>query len=250
MARSIHSAEEQECNLMTDYIATRWFRAPEILLSSRRLICGPLDASWVKYTRVSVFLKGFPLFPGTSTLNQLELILKYFPPATKQDMFSISSNFSASILSKYVPRNVDMLQLKSYIGQHISDICISMLIKLLVFNPEKRISAFDCLKHSYFVPYRNPKNEIFLSYDLIPPINDSVKLDIDHYRQILFNPNSVKTLSCDRKQHNVPNKPHKERPKPSNTPQDDHQSGLAKLINGIKNLFVGKSTDTRQNHDK
>ncbi|KAF0992138.1 hypothetical protein HZS_4232 [Henneguya salminicola] len=34
MARSIHSLDNHENIIMTDYVATRWYRAPEILLAS------------------------------------------------------------------------------------------------------------------------------------------------------------------------------------------------------------------------
>ena len=58
--------------VLTDYVATRWYRAPEILLGSTRY--GKAVDMWSLGCIFGEMLSGKPVFPGTSTLNQLEKI--------------------------------------------------------------------------------------------------------------------------------------------------------------------------------
>lgn len=54
---------------MTDYIATRWYRPPEVLLGSTAY-GSAVDIWGFGCTLVELFIS-HPLFPGSSTLNQL-----------------------------------------------------------------------------------------------------------------------------------------------------------------------------------
>ena len=67
LARSL---EHQEDAHMTEYVATRWYRAPEILLGSVHYTYG-VDM-WSIGCILGELIGGKPMFPGTSTLNQLE----------------------------------------------------------------------------------------------------------------------------------------------------------------------------------
>ena len=51
----------------TDYVSTRWYRAPEILLGSNRYTKGA--DMWSMGCILAELLLGKPVFPGTSTLN-------------------------------------------------------------------------------------------------------------------------------------------------------------------------------------
>lgn len=93
---------------LTEYVATRWYRAPEILLGSTRyqlhtfyslkIILDFLQIypfrftqcfSLYRYTKgvdmwsvgciLGEMLLGKPLFPGTSTMNQIEKIMSTIP---------------------------------------------------------------------------------------------------------------------------------------------------------------------------
>jgi len=58
--------------IMTDYVATRWYRAPEILVGS--LTYGTAVDQWSLGCIFGEMLGGKPVFPGTSTLNQIEKV--------------------------------------------------------------------------------------------------------------------------------------------------------------------------------
>lgn len=67
---------------LTEYVATRWYRAPEILLSSTHYTKG-VDMWSIGCILAEMFI-GKALFPGTSTLNQLEKILSVGPKPTRE----------------------------------------------------------------------------------------------------------------------------------------------------------------------
>lgn len=62
---------------LTEYVATRWYRAPEILLACHDYTKG-VDM-WSLGCILGEMLSGSPLFPGTSTLDQIERIMAGLP---------------------------------------------------------------------------------------------------------------------------------------------------------------------------
>lgn len=67
LARSIAQTDPDAANpVLTDYVATRWYRAPEILLGSTRYTRG-VDM-WSCGCILGELLGGKPVFPGSSTM--------------------------------------------------------------------------------------------------------------------------------------------------------------------------------------
>lgn len=62
---------------LTDYVATRWYRAPEILIANRHYTKG-IDM-WSLGCILGEMLAEKPIFPGTSTVNQVEKIMATIP---------------------------------------------------------------------------------------------------------------------------------------------------------------------------
>ncbi|XP_028708924.2 mitogen-activated protein kinase 15 isoform X5 [Macaca mulatta] len=99
LARSLGDLPEgPEDQALTEYVATRWYRAPEVLLSSHRYTLG-VDM-WSLGCILGEMLRGRPLFPGTSTLHQLELILETIPPPSKEDLLALGSGCRTSVLHR------------------------------------------------------------------------------------------------------------------------------------------------------
>lgn len=82
--------------MLTEYIATRWYRAPEILLGSRGYSKG-IDI-WGFGCLAAEMIKGKPLFQGTSTINQLERVLMWTGPPTQSDIESLHTTFGKEVL--------------------------------------------------------------------------------------------------------------------------------------------------------
>ena len=73
LVRSVACFDDSPTPILTEYVATRWYRAPEILLGSHTYTKG-VDM-WSVGCILGELLLGKPIFPGTSTLNQLDRIM-------------------------------------------------------------------------------------------------------------------------------------------------------------------------------
>uniref|UniRef100_A0A2K6UXE4 Mitogen-activated protein kinase 15 n=1 Tax=Saimiri boliviensis boliviensis TaxID=39432 RepID=A0A2K6UXE4_SAIBB len=135
--------EGPEGRALTEYVATRWYRAPEVLLSSHRYTLG-VDM-WSLGCILAEMLRGKPLFPGTSTLHQLELILETIPPPSEEDLLALGPGCRASVLpARGLRRTLDAL-----LPPDTSPEALDLLRRLLVFAPDKRLSASQALQHPY-----------------------------------------------------------------------------------------------------
>ena len=82
LARSV--AQQCEDTIMTEYVATRWYRAPEILLGSSKYTKA-VDMWSIGCILAEMFL-GKAIFPGNSTLNQISRVLEVIGKPTKEDI--------------------------------------------------------------------------------------------------------------------------------------------------------------------
>uniref|UniRef100_A0A5F8G9T4 Mitogen-activated protein kinase 15 n=1 Tax=Monodelphis domestica TaxID=13616 RepID=A0A5F8G9T4_MONDO len=193
LARSLSQLHEEPGNpALTEYVATRWYRAPEILLSSHRYTQG-VDM-WSLGCILGEMLLGRPLFPGTSTLNQLELILAAIPAPNKEDFLTFGSDYSASVLHRMGPRQ--LLTLGSRLPPSTPPEALDLLERLLVFDPEKRLTADEALRHPYVKRFHCPAKEPALDYEVTLPVDDGVQLSVMEYRNRLYRVTSKGLCLC------------------------------------------------------
>ncbi|XP_038047440.1 extracellular signal-regulated kinase 2-like isoform X2 [Patiria miniata] len=184
LARSITQldiTQSESDPALTEYVATRWYRAPEILLASKRYTKG-VDM-WSVGCILGELLRGKPLFPGTSTLNQIERIMNIIDAPSKADKEAIDSNYVSSILDKASVRHRQSFE--DILPKAPAD-AIDLLRRLLHFNPEKRLTAAEALKHPYVAKFHNAAEEKVLDYDVVPPLDDDVQLSVGEYRRKLY----------------------------------------------------------------
>lgn len=184
LARSItqlQTALSETDPALTEYVATRWYRAPEILLASKRYTKG-VDM-WSLGCILAEMIKGKPLFPGTSTFNQIERIMNVIDPPTIEDIEAIQSNYGASVLDKSKIRHRQSLE---DILPNAPKDAVDLIRKLLHFNPEKRPTAAQALRHPYVSRFRNASEEWVLDYDVVPPLDDDVQLSVKEYQSKLY----------------------------------------------------------------
>lgn len=132
----------------TEYISTRWYRAPECLLTDGyyNYKMDMWGVGCVFFEIVSLF----PLFPGTNELDQIQKIHNILgtPPADllakmKKRSQHMDFNFPAKEgtgIAKLIP--------------HVAPDCVDLIIKLLAYNPDERLSARQSLRHPYFKELR------------------------------------------------------------------------------------------------
>jgi len=140
--------------VLTDYVATRWYRAPEILLGSTRYNKG-VDM-WSLGCILGEMLIGKPIFPGVSTMNQLDRILEVTGRPSAEDVASVRSVFAPTMLESLPVSRPKAL---SEMFPTASAEALDLLRVCLQFNPNKRISAQEALRHPYVSQFHNPDDE-------------------------------------------------------------------------------------------
>ncbi|XP_053593160.1 mitogen-activated protein kinase 15 isoform X4 [Microplitis demolitor] len=166
---------------LTDYVATRWYRAPEILIASKKYTKG-IDM-WSLGCILGEMLLEKPLFPGSSTINQVERIMATLPPPTPQDIISVSAGYGSNLLEK-IP-NISRRTLQQiFIG--VPAKALDLIERLIVFNPNHRLTAVEALEHPYVADFHHRAHEPERGTNVIPPLRDDVQLRVEDYRNKLY----------------------------------------------------------------
>ncbi|XP_077207355.1 mitogen-activated protein kinase 15 isoform X7 [Paroedura picta] len=183
LARSLCQIHKDHSNqALTEYVATRWYRAPEILLASHSYTKG-VDM-WSIGCILGEMLLGKPLFPGTSTVNQIEQILHVIPPPSPEDVAAFHSDYRASIINRLSSQQ--RVTFEDILPPSTPPQALDLLKRLLVFNPDKRLTAEEALKHPYVQRFHCPTKEPDLDYNVILPLDDDLQLSVAEYRNKLY----------------------------------------------------------------
>jgi len=156
LARSVKnsSANGKEAGLMTEYVATRWYRAPEIMLSFK-MYTKAIDV-WAVGCILAELLTGRPLFPGRDYGHQLDLILDVIGTPTLDEFYAITSRRSRDYI-----RALPIRKRRPFTAlfPDASAEAIDFLSKTLTFDAKKRITVDEALEHPYLASYHDPEDE-------------------------------------------------------------------------------------------
>ncbi|XP_052095557.1 serine/threonine-protein kinase dyf-5-like [Mytilus californianus] len=128
----------------TDYVSTRWYRAPEILLRSVNYN-SPIDLFAVGAIMAELYTLR-PLFPGTSEIDQIFKICSILGTPQK-DEWEEGYKLAAAMNFRW-PQCVTT-NLKTIIP-HASPESLHLMKDMLLWNPSKRPTASQSLKYQYF----------------------------------------------------------------------------------------------------
>ena len=181
LARSLDTKEADQTPILTDYVATRWYRAPEILLGSNKYTKG-VDM-WSLGCILAELLLGKPVFPGTSTLNQLDRVMELIGRPSQDDIDAIDCPLAQTMLESLPPTKPKRLR---DVFPTASDDSLYLLKNLLHFNPHKRLTAEQALRHPYVSQFHNPEDEPTCPKKINIPIDDNQKFSIREYRNKLY----------------------------------------------------------------
>ena len=172
--------------VLTDYVATRWYRAPEILLGSTNYTFG-VDM-WSCGCILAELLAGRPMFPGKSTLDQIERILDVTGYPSSADLASCDSPYAAEMLASLheaPPPQQPRRPLRHLFPEAPPD-ALDLLHKLLHFSPAQRLTAHEALRHPYVSQFHSPATEPACDRVIAIPLDCNTKVGIEEYRDKLY----------------------------------------------------------------
>jgi len=124
-----------------------------------------------------------PMFPGESTINQLEKILEVSGKPSREDIKSIKSRFTSEMLDSItIKRPITLEQMYP----NASPDAIDLLRKLLQFNPDKRLTAEQSLAHPYLAQFHCPEDEPSCPRPIRISMDDDTRFTISAYRKNLY----------------------------------------------------------------
>jgi len=139
---------------LINYVVTRWYRAPELLLDKKEYT-GAIDM-WSVGCIFAEMLARRPLFRGQSSKDQLRLILSLLGKPSAEDCQFIDKPRYKDMLLKMTDRPT--VPWKKVYPNH-DDQCLDLLNRLLQFSPDKRLNATESLAHPYFKDLHDPEDE-------------------------------------------------------------------------------------------
>ncbi|KAL0020352.1 hypothetical protein WJX79_002060 [Trebouxia sp. C0005] len=141
-------------DVLTDYVATRWYRAPELLLGAPYQQPGgqltnpqygcPVDI-WAAGCLMAELTTGEALFPGSSDIDQLYLQLQLLGPLPASMAASFCCNPHNAHLLPLPAKPVSSL--KAWLGSVVKNTELQLLTGMLCLDPQKRWTAQRCLQH-------------------------------------------------------------------------------------------------------
>ena len=157
---------KEENALLTEYVVTRYYRAPEVMLSSHHYT-KKIDVWSVGCAFAELLSKKF-MFPGENYIAQIKLIIDVLGTQDVKDLDFISNSSAKNFVMQFqnIPKKnfSDILKCEN-------PLAVDLVEKMLVFNPDKRYSIEDCLNHPYLKNMREGIED--------PVFTGKINLDFD-----------------------------------------------------------------------
>ncbi|KAF9453570.1 Pkinase-domain-containing protein [Macrolepiota fuliginosa MF-IS2] len=154
LSRGFNSVPDENATHLTEYVATRWYRAPEIMLAFRRYNTA-IDV-WSIGCILAELLMGKPLFKGKDYVDQLNKILDVLGTPEEHIIKKIGSDKAqAYVRSLPIKKTVPFQKLMPNADPQALD----LLEKTLTFDPTWRITVCEALEHPWLSSYHEPDDE-------------------------------------------------------------------------------------------
>ncbi|EFH59362.1 hypothetical protein ARALYDRAFT_898157 [Arabidopsis lyrata subsp. lyrata] len=139
----------------TDYVATRWYRAPELCGSFFSKYTPAIDI-WSIGCIFAEMLTGKPLFPGKNVVHQLDIMTDLLGTPPPEAISRIRNEKARRYLGN-MRRKPPVPFTHKF--PHVDPLALRLLHRLLAFDPKDRPTAEEALADPYFYGLANVDRE-------------------------------------------------------------------------------------------
>jgi len=139
---------------MTRYVVTRWYRAPEVLLSSSSYE-GAIDVWSVGCIMAELFGRT-PIFQGRDYMHQLAIIVEALGTPSEEDTRFVENEAAVRYI-RGLPHSAGVNFSQKYADA--TPDAIDLLKRMLMFNPGKRITVDQALEHPFLATLHDINEE-------------------------------------------------------------------------------------------
>ena len=172
--------DDEKKEELTEYVITRWYRAPEVILCPSEY-SKAVDI-WSIGCIFAELLGRQPLFPGDHYLDQIQKIISVLGTPKNDDLEFITKSEAREFLMKLVKRTK---QTWSSLFPNSNPVALDLLGKMLTFNPKKRYTVDQCISHPYFEGLHDPEQEPITS-KVFDWSFDSVELTKENLQNMIY----------------------------------------------------------------
>jgi len=140
--------------LLTEYVVTRWYRAPEIMLACHQY-SKPVDI-WSVGCIFAELLARKPYLPGEDYIDQLTRISSKLGKLPEEDLDFVTSEKAKRFMRRLPDKPVQTLR-RQFPGTPPE--AVDLLGKMLQIHPGKRISVIEALEHPFLRSLHSPEHE-------------------------------------------------------------------------------------------
>ena len=142
-------------NHITNYVATRWYRAPELILSHKKY--SKAVDMWAVGCILAEFYGRKPVFMGNDSLHQVMEIQKVLGTPKLSIIRAYGSSRSYEIFNTSKPqfKKTPWCEIFPYAEED----AVHLMERLIDWSPETRLTVEESLEHSFVQSVRNPTEE-------------------------------------------------------------------------------------------
>jgi len=185
LARAAFRTNDDDVSLWTDYVQTRWYRAPELIMPHATNYTAAIDM-WAAGCIFSELFLRRPLFPGRDTNDQVKRIVR------------ITGKPGPDVIAKLRHRSMEALVAQQSAASAPVDFrrlfpaaepaAVQIIEGLLAFDPDKRLSAEQALLSPYFSEWRDS-----LGYGKEAPLLEASEFEFER-RMASRNPKAMEAI--------------------------------------------------------
>eukprot|EP01004_Peranema_trichophorum_P006483 NODE_5302_length_1034_cov_34.074643_g4737_i0.p1 GENE.NODE_5302_length_1034_cov_34.074643_g4737_i0~~NODE_5302_length_1034_cov_34.074643_g4737_i0.p1 ORF type:complete len:286 (-),score=47.74 NODE_5302_length_1034_cov_34.074643_g4737_i0:175-942(-) len=146
---------------LTDYVVTRWYRAPELLLMSTQYT--PAIDIWSCGCIFAELMNRRPIFNGRDYLNQLQIITDALGTPSEHETSAWLQNTEALRYLRKIPPKAPR-PIEQLVPKLTNPVAQDFFRRMLMFSPFQRPSAEELLAHPYLASLHDPDDEPVAPY--------------------------------------------------------------------------------------